>query len=45
MEFYIDLEQNSEGEWFPFEASDIQLQFIMLDPYYSVQLEREENGK
>lgn len=26
-------------------ADDIQLQFIMLDPYYSVTLEREDDGR
>lgn len=42
IEFYIDLELKSEGIWHPYIADDIQLQFIMLEPYYSVILEREE---
>lgn len=42
VEFYIDLEQKTDGEWHPFIAEDIQLQFIMLEPYYSVLLERIE---
>ena len=41
IEFYIDLEQKVEGEWRPYIADDIQLQFIMLDPYYSVMLSRD----
>ena len=41
VEFYIDLEQKMEGKWYPFVADDIQLQFVMLEPYYSVGLERE----
>mmetsp|Transcript_1276 Transcript_1276/g.1719 ORF Transcript_1276/g.1719 Transcript_1276/m.1719 type:complete len:108 (+) Transcript_1276:767-1090(+) len=41
VEFYIDMEIKIEGKWQPYEASDIQLQFIMLEPYYSVTLERE----
>ena len=44
VEFYIDLEQKSEGKWHPFDANDIQLQFIMLEPYYSVILEREPSS-
>ena len=44
MEFYIDLEQNVDGVWYPYFADDIQLQFIMLEPYYSVILEREDVG-
>ena len=45
VEFYVDLEQKHEGVWQPFEATDIQLQFIMLDPYYAVLLEREDFGE
>lgn len=41
VEFYIDLEQKTNGVWQPFFAEDIQLQFIMLEPYYSVMLDRE----
>lgn len=44
MEFYIDLEQKTDGEWRPYISDDIQLQFIMLEPYYSVMLEREEEN-
>ena len=44
VEFYIDLEQKIDGKWHPFDAKDIQLQFIMLEPYYSVMLEREDAG-
>ena len=40
VEFYIELEQKTDGEWRPYIADDIQLQFIMLEPYYSVMLER-----
>ena len=43
VEFYIDLEQKTGGEWRPYISDDIQLQFIMLEPYYSVMLEREED--
>ena len=43
IEFYIDLEQKVEGEWRPYIADDIQLQFIMLDPYYSVMLSRDND--
>ena len=43
IEFYIDLEQKIEGYWLPYVAEDIQLQFIMLEPYYSVALTREPN--
>lgn len=41
MEFYLDLEQKTEGVWAPYIASDVQLQFIMLEPYYRVTLDRD----
>ena len=44
VDFYIDLEQKTEGEWHPYIADDIQLEFIMLEPYYSVLLSQEETG-
>lgn len=34
VEFYIELEQKTEGVWAPYIADDVQLQFIMLEPYY-----------
>ena len=44
VDFYIDLEQKTEGVWHPYIADDIQLEFIMLEPYYSVLLSQEETG-
>ena len=32
------------GVWHPFNADDIQLQFVMLEPYYSVILNRESTS-
>ena len=42
VEFYISLEQKTEGKWHPYNAEDVQMQFTMLDPYYQVLMEREE---
>jgi len=40
--FEADLvEQNRDGTWRPFKAKDVQLQFIMLDPYYTVPLSQQ----
>jgi oligosaccharyltransferase complex subunit beta len=41
VEFYIDLEQKTDGVWAPFIADDVQLQFTMLEPYYQVTMQRE----
>ena len=43
VEFYIKLEQKTEGQWAPFIANDVQLQFVMLNPYYRVTLQRDLN--
>ena len=42
IEFWITLEQMTEGQWHPYNADDVQMQFRMLDPYYQVMLERVE---
>lgn len=41
IEFYVDVEQKVRGVWQPFDASDLQMQFVMLDPYYQVALQKE----
>ena len=40
VDFYIDLEQKTDGKWHPFITEDLPLQFIMLDPYYQVTLKQ-----
>ena len=42
VEFYIDIEEKFEGKWKPYVAEDIQLRFIMLEPYYVATLKRED---
>ena len=42
VEFYINIEQMTEGKWHPYNAEDVQMQFRMLDPYYQVILKRVE---
>jgi hypothetical protein len=44
VEFYIDVEQKMNGKWHPFVSEELPLQFIMLDPYYQVTLEKEGTG-
>lgn len=44
VEFYIDVEQKMNGKWYPFVSEELPLQFIMLDPYYQVTLEKEGKG-
>ena len=44
MEFYIEIEQKTNGVWAPYIANDIQLQLIMLEPYYQVTMQRENEN-
>ncbi|CAN6645749.1 dolichyl-diphosphooligosaccharide--protein glycosyltransferase subunit Wbp1p [Trichomonascus vanleenenianus] len=39
IEYSIDVSEWREDRWVPYEASDVQLEFIMLDPYYRLNLE------
>ncbi|ANB15578.1 Wbp1p [Sugiyamaella lignohabitans] len=38
--YLISLSEWNGNEWVPFDASDVQLEFIMLDPYYRLTLSR-----
>lgn len=43
--FEIGLSQWAGNEWIPYNATDVQLEFIMLDPYYRLNLQQESiNG-
>jgi hypothetical protein len=44
VEFYIEIEQKTNGVWAPYIANDIQLQLIMLEPYYQVTMQRENEN-
>ena len=40
----ITLEEYGGGKWVPFQAKGLQLEFIMLDPYYRIDLPHIANG-
>lgn len=42
--FSFDVEELSGGKWVPFVTDDIQLEFIMLDPYVRKFLKADKNG-
>lgn len=42
IEFYVEMEQKTKGAWHAYHATDVQMSFTMLDPYYQVVLERME---
>eukprot|EP01087_Luapelamoeba_hula_P007364 TRINITY_DN1808_c0_g1_i1.p1 TRINITY_DN1808_c0_g1~~TRINITY_DN1808_c0_g1_i1.p1 ORF type:complete len:469 (-),score=86.99 TRINITY_DN1808_c0_g1_i1:58-1422(-) len=33
LEYTVDIEEMRDGKWVPYEASDVQLEFAMLNPY------------
>jgi len=42
--FMIDIQEYSEGQWKPYVANDVQLEFVMLDPHERMFLEAPEKG-
>ena len=42
--FEIEIEQMTKGQWHPYVADDVQLEFVMLEPYYRVLLKSTEPG-
>lgn len=42
--YSIVIEEKQDGKWVPFKADDVQLEFIMLDPYYRVNLKNDGKG-
>lgn len=39
------VEEFTNGQWVPFQASDMQLEFVMLDPYVRKNMSADEHGK
>lgn len=42
--YSIDIEEWNGSEWVPYAADDIQLEFVMLDPYYRIFLKHDNKG-
>jgi len=45
IEYSIKVEVLKEGKWIPFEASDIQLEFVRIDPFVRTTMKREQGGR
>jgi oligosaccharyltransferase complex subunit beta len=43
--FEVNIEQYKDGSWQPYEASDVQLEFVMLDPHVRTFLEHDRQGR
>lgn len=44
IEYSVTIHQKSKGEWRPYKANDLQLTFVMLDPYIRTALNYKEDG-
>eukprot|EP00026_Physarum_polycephalum_P009024 Phypoly_transcript_09134.p1 GENE.Phypoly_transcript_09134~~Phypoly_transcript_09134.p1 ORF type:complete len:441 (+),score=85.61 Phypoly_transcript_09134:55-1323(+) len=42
--FSIVIEERVDGKWVPYKADDVQLEFIMLDPYVRTNLKHDGKG-
>lgn len=42
--YTIEVEKLDQGKWVPFDASDIQLEFVRIDPFVRTTLKRRADG-
>lgn len=47
MEYSIDIDtwDNNKGLWVPFEANDVLLEYVMMDPYIRMFLTKDSDKK
>jgi len=45
VEYSIDIEEWNGEKWVPYTANDVQLEYIMLDPYVRTTLKHDGNGR
>jgi len=43
--YTIEIEQLEKGTWVPYDADDIQLDFVRIDPFVRTKLNRKQGGK
>jgi len=41
IEYWINIETYQNGKWVPFEATDVQLEFVRIDPFVRTTLKRQ----
>ena len=42
--YTIEIEKLEKNQWVPFDASDIQLEFVRIDPFVRTTLKRRSDG-
>jgi len=43
--YTIEIEKLQKGTWVPYDADDVQLEFVRIDPFVRTKLNRKEGGK
>jgi oligosaccharyltransferase complex subunit beta len=43
--YTIEIEKLQKGTWVPYDADDIQLEFVRIDPFVRTKLNRKQGGK
>ena len=44
LRYQMDVQEFKDGRWQPFQASDMQLEFVMLDPYVRTTMKADADG-
>lgn len=44
IEYYLSVEQKFKGIWHPYICDDMQLEFVMLEPYIRLNLKSDNKG-
>ena len=39
-EYTIEIEKNEDGKWVPLDADDVQLEFVRIDPFVRMGLQK-----
>ncbi|XP_015594603.1 dolichyl-diphosphooligosaccharide--protein glycosyltransferase 48 kDa subunit [Cephus cinctus] len=43
--YEIDVQRLQDGKWVPYEADDLQLEFVRIDPFVRITMKRLSNGR
>lgn len=43
--YTIEIEKLQKGTWVPYDADDVQLEFVRIDPFVRTALKRKQGGK
>jgi len=44
VQFYIDVKEKVNGEWVPYQATDMQVEFVRIDPFVRANMQVSKGG-